>query len=319
MKYRPAANSVRGGSRVVPALLFALIAGPFADQPTASQTKPAQPPAVTSREAIETQKTEPAATAAEPASEARRGPAELKSLEYRLDRSVPGWARVARLGRARTDRPSTTPPRPPAACGCPRTAARHGSPIFDDQPISSIGSIAVAPSDPNVIYVGSGEANIRGNVAAGNGIYKSIDAGKIVDARVEAGRSDRHDGRAPEERGHRVRRGAGPRVRAQPRARRLPHARRRQDVAAGAEEGRGHRRIRCRHGSRRTRTSCSPASGRRAGSRGTCRAAVRAAASTSRATAATPGSRSPAMACPRASGARSAWRSRRPTAGASMR
>ena len=51
-------------------------------------------------------------------------------------------------------------------------------PIFDDQPVSSIGSIAVAPSDPNVIYVGSGEANIRGNVAAGNGIYKSTDAGK---------------------------------------------------------------------------------------------------------------------------------------------
>lgn len=51
-------------------------------------------------------------------------------------------------------------------------------PIFDDQPIGSIGSIAVAPSDPNVIYVGSGEANIRGNVQAGNGIYKSVDAGK---------------------------------------------------------------------------------------------------------------------------------------------
>lgn len=52
------------------------------------------------------------------------------------------------------------------------------SPVFDDQPISSIGSLAIAPSDPNVIYVGSGEANIRGNVAAGNGIYKSTDAGK---------------------------------------------------------------------------------------------------------------------------------------------
>src|SRR5262249_16659599 len=51
-------------------------------------------------------------------------------------------------------------------------------PIFDDQAISSIGSIAVAASDSNVIYVGSGEANIRGNVAAGNGIYKTIDAGK---------------------------------------------------------------------------------------------------------------------------------------------
>jgi photosystem II stability/assembly factor-like uncharacterized protein len=50
--------------------------------------------------------------------------------------------------------------------------------VFDDQPVSSIGSIAVAPGDPNVIYVGSGEANIRGNVGDGNGIYKSTDGGK---------------------------------------------------------------------------------------------------------------------------------------------
>jgi photosystem II stability/assembly factor-like uncharacterized protein len=51
-------------------------------------------------------------------------------------------------------------------------------PIFDDQSVSSIGSIAVSASDPNIVYVGSGEANIRGNVAAGNGIYKSVDGGK---------------------------------------------------------------------------------------------------------------------------------------------
>jgi len=51
-------------------------------------------------------------------------------------------------------------------------------PIFDDQPTSSIGSIAVAPSDPNVVYVGTGEANIRGNVAPGAGIFKSTDGGK---------------------------------------------------------------------------------------------------------------------------------------------
>ncbi len=51
-------------------------------------------------------------------------------------------------------------------------------PIFDDQPTSSIGAIAVADSDPNVVYVGSGEANIRGNVQPGNGIYRSTDAGK---------------------------------------------------------------------------------------------------------------------------------------------
>ncbi len=51
-------------------------------------------------------------------------------------------------------------------------------PIFDDQPISSTGAIAVAASDPNAVYVGSGEANIRGNVAAGDGIYRSLDGGK---------------------------------------------------------------------------------------------------------------------------------------------
>src|SRR5688572_17486119 len=51
-------------------------------------------------------------------------------------------------------------------------------PVFDDQPTSSIGSIAVAASDPNVVYVGTGEANIRGNVAPGAGIFKSEDGGK---------------------------------------------------------------------------------------------------------------------------------------------
>ncbi len=51
-------------------------------------------------------------------------------------------------------------------------------PIFDSQPTASIGSIAVAPSDANVVYVGTGEANIRGNVSPGAGIFKSDDAGK---------------------------------------------------------------------------------------------------------------------------------------------
>ncbi len=54
----------------------------------------------------------------------------------------------------------------------------HWKPIADDQPTSTFGSLAVAPSDANVIYAGSGEANIRGNIEVGNGIYKSIDAGK---------------------------------------------------------------------------------------------------------------------------------------------
>ncbi|MCU1240549.1 MAG: hypothetical protein JWO71_1275 [Candidatus Acidoferrum typicum] len=53
-------------------------------------------------------------------------------------------------------------------------------PIFDKEKDASpsIGALAVAESDPNVIYVGTGEACIRGNIVGGNGVYKSIDAGK---------------------------------------------------------------------------------------------------------------------------------------------
>ena len=51
-------------------------------------------------------------------------------------------------------------------------------PIFDSQPISSIGALAVAPSNPDVIYVGTGEADFRSNLTYGNGVYKSTDAGR---------------------------------------------------------------------------------------------------------------------------------------------
>jgi len=51
-------------------------------------------------------------------------------------------------------------------------------PIFDDQPTGSIGALAVAPSNPNVIYVGSGEGLQRPDLSTGDGIYKSTDAGK---------------------------------------------------------------------------------------------------------------------------------------------
>ncbi|HEX3093186.1 MAG TPA: hypothetical protein VHW72_11220, partial [Candidatus Angelobacter sp.] len=50
-------------------------------------------------------------------------------------------------------------------------------PIFDSQPISSIGAISVAPSNSNVIYVGTGEADFRSNLTYGNGVYKSTDSG----------------------------------------------------------------------------------------------------------------------------------------------
>ncbi|MFP5286588.1 MAG: WD40/YVTN/BNR-like repeat-containing protein, partial [Thermoanaerobaculia bacterium] len=104
-------------------------------------------------------------------------PPELGSLKYRL--IGPAWGgRVSRV---------TGVPGDPwvyytaTASGGVWKSEDGGivwKPVFDEQPVSSMGSIAVAPSDPNVVYAGSGEGNIRGNVGAGNGIYKSTDAGK---------------------------------------------------------------------------------------------------------------------------------------------
>lgn len=51
-------------------------------------------------------------------------------------------------------------------------------PLFDAQTTISIGALAIAPSDPNVIYVGTGEGNPRNDASIGDGIYKSIDAGE---------------------------------------------------------------------------------------------------------------------------------------------
>lgn len=56
-------------------------------------------------------------------------------------------------------------------------AGRTWQPIFDTAPISSIGALAVAPSDPKIIYVGTGEADMRSDISSGDGIYKSTDAG----------------------------------------------------------------------------------------------------------------------------------------------
>ena len=57
-------------------------------------------------------------------------------------------------------------------------SGRTWSPIFDDQKISSIGAIGVAASSPNTIYVGTGEADMRSQITYGDGMYKSIDAGR---------------------------------------------------------------------------------------------------------------------------------------------
>src|SRR5581483_9863388 len=51
-------------------------------------------------------------------------------------------------------------------------------PIFDHQAVASIGAIAVAPSDPQIIYVGTGESDIRSNLSSGDGVYRSTDGGE---------------------------------------------------------------------------------------------------------------------------------------------
>src|SRR5260370_3714907 len=57
-------------------------------------------------------------------------------------------------------------------------AGQEWTPIFDGQPTGSVGAIAVAPSDPKIIYIGSGEGLQRPDLSVGDGIYKSVDGGQ---------------------------------------------------------------------------------------------------------------------------------------------
>jgi photosystem II stability/assembly factor-like uncharacterized protein len=57
-------------------------------------------------------------------------------------------------------------------------AGRSWAPIFDSQPVASIGAIAVAPSNGDIVYVGTGESDMRDSIGYGDGMYKSTDAGK---------------------------------------------------------------------------------------------------------------------------------------------
>ena len=52
------------------------------------------------------------------------------------------------------------------------------APVFDDQGVSSVGALAIAPSDPNIVWAGTGETNIRSSISIGDGIYKTTDGGE---------------------------------------------------------------------------------------------------------------------------------------------
>jgi len=79
---------------------------------------------------------------------------------------VPGNLNVAYIGAASGGVFRTT------------DAGATWDPVFDDQPVASIGSLAIDPVNTNVIWAGTGETFIRSNVVTGNGIYKSIDGGE---------------------------------------------------------------------------------------------------------------------------------------------
>ena len=164
---------------------------------------------------------------------------------------------------------------------------RTWKPIFDDQPTGSIGAIAVAPSNPDVIYVGSGEGMQRPDLSTGDGIYKSTDGGKTLAPPGPARRpADPADRRGPARREAPVRGRARPPLRAERRARHLPLDGRRRELREGAVPRREHGRRRRRPRSDRRRTWSTRCCGRRARAPGrTAPSAGRAAGSTSRRTA----------------------------------
>ena len=126
-------------------------------------------------------------------------------------------------------------------------AGRTWLPIFDAEPTGSIGALAVAPSDPNVVYAGSGEGLRRPDLSTGDGMYVSTDGGAtwthggLRDAQqIQAIAVDPRDAKI----GVRRRRGAS--VRTERRTRPLSHHGRRRELCACA-------RRRCRYGRRRRR------------------------------------------------------------------
>jgi photosystem II stability/assembly factor-like uncharacterized protein len=148
----------------------------FAIAPAFAQKRKSTPPPADAAKPATSSQT-PAAPAAPDDEDAAKGP--WKNLSYRLVGPFRGGRVVAVSGVVGQDNVYYMGA---VAGGVWKTTdgGLNWKPMFDKQTGASpsIGAIAVSESDPNVIYAGTGEACIRGNIVGGNGVYKSIDAGK---------------------------------------------------------------------------------------------------------------------------------------------
>ena len=104
-------------------------------------------------------------------------PDRFEGLEFRTIGPFRG-GRVMAVSGVRHEPTRSTSGRRAAASGRPPTAGRLAGRLDKDFKTGSIGAIAVSESDPNVVYVGTGEEPVRGDTSHGDGVYKSTDAGK---------------------------------------------------------------------------------------------------------------------------------------------
>ncbi|HYL04622.1 MAG TPA: hypothetical protein VE075_01185, partial [Thermoanaerobaculia bacterium] len=164
----------------VPALAAALLAPLGAAQPPAPASPAPASPAPAS----------PAPASLAPASPAPAGPpAAAEAPGWALGQAL-RWRLIGPFRGGRVLAVSGVPGRPETfyfgavGGGVWRTvdAGRVWTPVFDGPPSGSIGALAVAPSNPDVIYVGTGEADMRSDVSYGDGMYRSTDGGRTFHA-----------------------------------------------------------------------------------------------------------------------------------------
>ena len=183
--------------------------------------------------------------------------------------------------------------------------------IFDNHGSYSMGCITIDPKDSKVVWLGTGENQSQRSVGFGDGVYKSIDGGSILDQRrAQELRAHRQDPDRPARFEHRLRRFPGPALERGGRPRCLQDSRRRQDVGARTLDLGEYRRHRSVHGPARSGCALRRGLSAAAATSGCSSAAGRSRPSTRPPTAARRGRNSP-PACPRRTWAASRWRSLR--------